>query len=132
MGFRINGQVAMEFVLLVMLAFMILVVFSAVSREQYKNIRKESEYAALKDVVGMFQSEINTAYGVADDYKRIFFAPDDVEGYDYTIIVVDSYLIGESENFEVGMRIPPIQGNVTKGNNTIMRKGGAVFLNQQP
>lgn len=127
-----KGQVAMEFVFMVMLAFMILIVFSVTVREHYSDIRKEAEYIALKDAVGMVQSEINTAFAVSDDYKRIFTAPANVEGYDYSIAISGGYLIGNSENFEVAMRIPPVTGNITTGTNIITKKGGEVFLNQQP
>ena len=130
MGFRIKGQVAMEFVMLVMLAFMILVVFSSVVRDRYSEVRMEEEYVALKDVVGMLQSEINTAFSVSDDYSRTFELPDSVEGHNYTVRILDGHLIGESENFEVGMRIPPLTGNFTKGENTIQKKGGQILLNQ--
>jgi hypothetical protein len=129
-GFGIKGQVAMEFVFMVMLAFMILVVFTAVVRVRYTDVKMEGEYVALKDVVGMMQSEINTAFGVSDDYRRDFDVPDLVEGFNYTVEIHNGYLIGSSENFEVGMRIPPVSGNFTKGNNTITKKGGAVFINQ--
>ncbi len=130
MGFRLKGQVAMEFVMMVMLGFMILVVFSAVTRDQYSDIQKEGEYVSLRDVVGMVQAEINTAFGVSDGYERIFLVSETLNGLNYSMSIMSGFIMGESDNFEVIMMIPPVQGNISKGNNIIQKRGGEVFLTQ--
>lgn len=130
MGFRLGrAQVAMEFVMLVMLAFMIMILFSIAAREQVLDIREEEEYVSLKDVAHTVQSEIITATNVEAGYRREFSIPESLEGIEYTIGISDSYLVLESRHHEYVLKVPPVQGNVIKGVNTI-RNDGEVHLNE--
>lgn len=130
MGFRLSkSQVAMEFIMLISLAFMIMVVFAAVTRESMVDLRKEEEYVALKDVVHTAQSEITTAASVEDGYRREFSIPASLGGIDYTIEISGSYLIAQSKNHEYLLKISPVAGNITKGVNVIRKSNGVVYLN---
>lgn len=130
-GSSAKGQVAMEFVLLIVFSFMILIVFSIVAREQIIDIGLEEERSIMKDISGMVQTEINTAMGVSDDYRRVFYVPEEIsEGHDYSIGISNNYIIANTTDFEVVLRISSINGNIQKGNNTITKRGGLVYLNQ--
>ncbi len=119
----------MEFVMLISLAFMIMVVFAAVTRESMVDLRKEEEYVALKDVVHTAQSEITTAASVEDGYRREFSIPASLGGINYTIEISGSYLIAQSKNHEYLLKISPVAGNITKGVNVIRKSEGVVYLN---
>ncbi len=128
LGLR-KSQVAMEFIMLIALAFMILIVFTAVTRNQVVDIRKENEYVALKDIVHTVQSEITSATHVEDGYTRQFSIPGSLDGINYTIEISDSYILAESRHHEYLLQILPVEGNITAGVNKIRKEGGIVYLN---
>jgi hypothetical protein len=131
LGFRLRkSQVAMEFIMLVLLAFMIMIVFTVVGRDSMVDLRKEEEFVALKDVALAVQSEIFTATNVEDGYTREFGLPASLNGINYTIQISGGYVIAESENHEHALKISPVTGDVTKGANVIRKEGGIVYLNQ--
>lgn len=130
MGFRITkAQVAMEFIMFIMIAFMIMIVFTAFAKESMIDLRKDEEGDALKDVVHSVKSEILIATGVEEGYKRNFEIPEQVRGINYTIEIAYGYITAESRNHEYSIQIPPTVGVITKGENTIRKEGGVVFLN---
>ncbi|MBN2112076.1 hypothetical protein JW707_03170 [Candidatus Woesearchaeota archaeon] len=130
MGFRLNkAQVAMEFVMLIMIAFMIMIVFTAFAKDSMIDIRKDEEGDALKDVVESVKSEILIASNVEDGYRRDFTIPDSVRGINYTIEISYGYINAESRNYEYSVQVPPTVGIIVKGENTIRREEGVVYLN---
>ena len=123
------SQVAMEFVMFVLIAFMIMVVFAVVTRGRMIDLREEEEYVALKDVVHAVQSEISIAAGVEDGYLRVFSIPESLDGINYTVQISTGYIIAESKNHEYVLSVSDVQGNITKGVNQLTKEGGIVYLN---
>jgi len=136
MGFRLNkcfrlkSQVAMEFIMLILLAFMIMMIFTIVGRDKMVDLRREEEYIALKDVSLTVQSEIFIAANVESGYIREFDLPDSLDGINYTIGISGAYLISESENHDYTLRISSVAGNIIKGANVIRNEEGVVHLNE--
>ena len=139
MGFRLNSrlgcsenaQVALEFVLLISIAFMVMIVFTALAMGSMSNLRGEEEYVLLKDVIHTAQGEIITATIVEDGYKRMFTLPLFLEGISYNITMSGGYIIGQSKNHEYLLKVMDVSGNIQKGVNTIRKQDGAVYLNVQ-
>jgi hypothetical protein len=129
LGFRLKSQVAMEFVLLIMLAFMIMVVFIGFARDKMTDLRKEDEYVLLKDVTLAVQAEIITAKTVEDGYERTFTVPLTLDGINYTIGFTDGFLVSESLHHEYVVKISPVNGSINLGVNTIRKQEGEVYLN---
>jgi hypothetical protein len=119
----------MEFVMLIMIAFMIMIVFTAFAKDSMIDLRKDEEADALKDVVHAVKAEILIASTVEDGYKRVFEIPDYVSGINYTIEIAYGYIVAESRNHDYSIQVPSTVGVITKGENTIRREGGVVFLN---
>lgn len=131
MGFRLGkSQVAMEFIMLVLLAFMIMIVFTVVGRDRMVDLRREEEFVALKDVAFTVQAEIFTATNVEDGYIREFGLPASLGGVNYTIQISGGYVIAESENHDYTLKISPVTGDVINGANVIRKEDGVVYLNQ--
>lgn len=128
-GFRLKGQVALEFVLLIGLAFMIMIVFSALAQDSLVGLRQKEEYIALKDLMHTMQGEIITANIVENGYKRIFTIPQTLDGVTYTMYLLNGYIIGESTNQEYALKVAEVNGSFVKGGNTIRKQGGVVYLN---
>jgi len=120
----------MEFIMLILLAFMIMIVFAVVGRERMVDLRKEGEFVALKDVALAVQSEVFTATNVEDGYRREFGLPASLDGVNYTIWISGEYVIAESENHDFTLRISSVTGNVAKGTNVIRKEEGVVYLNE--
>ncbi len=135
MGFRISktffgkSQVAMEFVMLVMLAFMIMAVFSVIARDRMMDLRQEEEYAYLQDVVSYVNSEILIASNVEDGYSRQFSIPSTLNGVIYNISFSQGYITAESVHHEYAARTAEVEGSIAKGQNTISKKNGTVYIN---
>jgi len=131
LDFRLRkSQVAMEFVMLIMLAFMIMVVFSVFARDKVVDLRQEEEFASLKDVALAVQSEISIATSVENGYSRDFALPVFLNGINYSITISSGYILAESENYEYAVKASPVSGNIAKGLNTISKEGGVVYLIQ--
>lgn len=129
MGFGLRSQVALEFMLLVGLAFMVMIVFSILTQDSIVKLRGEEEYVALKDLMHTIQGEIIIATVVEDGYQRIFTVPQTLEGIDYTMYLSNGYIIGESTNHEYVLKVSEVNGSISKGANTIRKQGGVVYLN---
>jgi hypothetical protein len=124
-----RAQVAMEFVILVSIVFMVMIVFTAFIMDYTAEEREQREYILLKDVFYAVQGEINLATTVEDGYSRTFTVPQKIEGINFTIYIEDGLLWVMSNKSEYVDDIPDLVGNITKGNNTITKDGGVVYLN---
>lgn len=130
MDFRLKSQVAMEFIMLVFLAFMIMMIFTVVGRDRMVDIRQKEEYESLKDVTLAIQSELIIAANVEDGYIREFGLPGSLDGVNYTILIQSGYIITESENHEYLVKTSSVSGNATIGANIIRKENGVVYLNE--
>lgn len=125
-----NAQISMEFLILVMLGFMIFIVFSIVAREQTIDVAGKKEYFLLKDVVYSVQTEINSAFSVDDGFERTFSIPEKINyDKDYDIQIIGNYLIANISSKEVMVRIQTVSGSIQKGNNTLRKQSGELILN---
>lgn len=125
-----TGQVAIEFVVLISLAFLTLLVYTYVTADNWQELTAEQEYALLRDTVYTVQSEILTASTVNDGYYRTFTVPELLDSrLNYTIEVSSGYLVASAGEQEATARIPPVTGQLQKGTNTISKTAGVVYLN---
>jgi len=127
--FRLKSQVAMEFIMLVFLAFMIMMVFTVVGRDRMVDIRQKEEFDSLKDIALAVQSELIIAANVEDGYIREFGLPASLDGINYTLMIQSGYIFAESRNHEYLLKASSVSGNVTIGTNIIKRENGVVYLN---
>ena len=125
-----KSQVAMDFLFLVVLGFMMLIVFSFVAREQLVDTTQKKEYVLLKDACMMVQTEINSAINLEDGYRRRFFIPEKLDNvFEYDMRIEGSYVVGNTSYTEYILKIQPVNGNLKKGNNTLLKTGGVLNLN---
>lgn len=129
MGKHMKAQIAMEFVLLICIAFLMLLIFLAVMGDQIDDINKRKEFALVKDIAYKVQYEINMAAQVKSGYNRTFFIPEKLDNNDYTITKTKNDITVTLKNSEFTINIPEISGTIKKGNNTIKNLGGVIYLN---
>jgi hypothetical protein len=125
---RKNAQVAIEFILLLILLFSVFMVYTVSTRNDMDNIRKNKEYILLIDVTKMVQYEIVTATKVKDGYHRTFEIPETLEGTDYNIAIDEMMIIASTEDQEYVLFIPDINGSIKKGDNTITKENGTISI----
>ena len=129
MGKHIRAQIAIEFIFLVSVAFIMLLIFLKAVGDQADNLNEKKEFILVKDLAYKAQYEINMATQVKSGYNRTFFMPEKLDNKDYTITKVGNKITISLENSEFTITIPEINGNITKGNNTIRKLGGVIYLN---
>ena len=108
---------------------MIMIVFSVLAQDSLSGLRQEEEYISLKDLMHTMQGEIITANIVETGYERIFTIPQTLDGVNYTMYLLNGYIIGESKNHEYSLKVAEVNGSFVKGGNTIRKQGGVVYLN---
>ena len=123
----------MEFMFLVIasffIAFGLLVAFVDLSADR----TTQKAYVELLDLGRAVQQEFLIASELEDGYTRSFFIPDQLNALPYTIVSgnatqSESYFQFLFENQEVYYAIPPINGALVKGTNTIQKINGTLYL----
>jgi hypothetical protein len=132
MNYKKRGQVAMEFLILISIAFMIFLVYTMVTRDKISNLSMEEEYIQLQDFTDSARNEILVASQVEDGYYREFTLPQKIgDKYEYTIHInqtTDKLEINTTNHQEV-IEIPHVNGTIQKGLNEITKEGGTIYLN---
>ncbi len=129
MGKHVKAQIAIEFIFLVCVAFVMLMIFLASVRDQATDLNQRKDFVLVKDIAYKVQYEINMATQVKSGYNRIFFIPEKLDNKDYTIKIEKNEITVSLEKLEFFLDIPEINGNINKGNNTIKNIGGVIYLN---
>lgn len=129
MGKHIRAQIAIEFIFLVCIAFIMLLIFLKAVGDQADDLNEKKEFVLVKDLAYKAQYEINMATQVKSGYKRTFFIPKKLDNKDYTITKTGNKITIGLKNSEFTITIPEINGNIKKGNNTITNVGGVIYLN---
>ncbi len=124
-----KAQIAFEFVMLVSVAFMALLVFTAFVRDNYSEIKEDVEYFQLKDVALSVKTELHVAISLSDGYQRSFFIPFTLDGTEYNISKENGYLLFTSSTSEYYIVVPPFNGTFVKGNNVLTKDDGLLEVN---
>ena len=120
----------MEFVFLIGLAFTTMIIFIASTQSEYTSLISEEEMTLVKDLCAMVQRELVLASSVQDGYSRTFNVPDDLEGMNYNIELMNNTVHVYTDELEYLLNIPIVNGTIQKGDNRIRKTDGVVFLNE--
>lgn len=127
-----KSQSSMEFFTLVGLAFLVVIIFVAVSANEVKEFRDTKEFLLIKDLALKLQKEVAIAASVENGYVRNFDLPDKLENIvDYSTIIRNNTLTINSSKTVFSVAIPNTAGkNFTKGANKIEKISGVVYVNR--
>jgi len=128
MGKRLKAQVAIEFIILVSIALIMLIIFVSSTSDHAEKLNRQRDFIILKDLAYSIQNEINLASQVREGYNRTFSLPDELDGNEYTITTYENEFRVSTNGMDFSLRIPKINGTIKKGNNTITNKGGIINL----
>lgn len=131
---RKRGQVAIEFVMLSIMGFLIL--FGAIISLGAINSEKKVErtYIETEDLGRSIQEEIILAADLETGYERKFTLPGSLSGVEvnYTIgntSINTSYIKIDSDDLTKIYEIPLVHGTIVTGTNTIKKENGTIRLN---
>ena len=128
---KIKSQVAMEFLILVGMGFLVVIIFTALAEKKIKETYDIKEDILVKDLALKVQSEFNLAATVEEGYTREFEIPEKLDNrINYTIFIMNDNLVIQSKNSAYTARLPKAAGNVTKGVNKIRNSGNVVYINE--
>lgn len=126
-----KSQTAMEFVVLVAALLFFFISFFIALEGNISSKSREKTTKMFNEVAFIVQDEINLASRSSDGYYREFRVPDDVNGLNYEINLMENmvYLKSSDERYAVAFPVKNYTGNVVKGNNIIKNQNGSVRLN---
>ena len=127
-----KAQISAEFFIFIGLAFLIAIAFELASLDQLNGFRLRKEDEAVKDLALKIQKELLVAAVVEDGYVRTFAIPDRLDSINFSLSTQNLTIMVESKNAYYAMRIPKAVGNVTKGDITINKTGGVIYINSKP
>ncbi|MCK5026450.1 MAG: hypothetical protein KAS15_07680 [Nanoarchaeota archaeon] len=121
-----GGQVALEFVLLVAIAFAVSIIFMYALMGQAEELNDEQEFIAVQDISAKIQNELTIAAGAESGYERDFFLPDSIHTFNYNISIMNNTLMITTDNKQFIRIIPQIDGNIKLGWNRICLTDGVI------
>jgi len=127
---NIKSQSAMEFLILIGLAFLATILFVTISVNEIKEFKSQKDFFLIKDLALKLQKEVSIAATVEDGYERNFDLPNKLESTDYFITTKNTSITVNSSGTVFSVTIPIIIGNFTKGNNKIEKISGKVYINR--
>ena len=128
---HLKSQSSMEFMVLATFMLLVIVGFFGVTSSKVLEAREDINRRIAEDIADFSYREIEIATAVNDGYKKSFSMPQNVNGVNYSINIVDNieltviYLDYEHVRF-----LPAnVTGNITKGLNTISRNNSIIYIN---
>ena len=126
-----SSQIAIEFMFLISLAFMLSIIFVISTGSQIKDLNNERAYTLMKDIGFKLQNEINIAARASEGYSRYFRLDEKLDSIiEYNASIQSNILTITSKGDSYWLIIPYVDGQLQKGANAIRKQGGAVYLNQ--
>ena len=124
-----KGQASVEFMFMIMSATAMTVIFSFVFSEMYQDGLKEKQVVLFKDFGESMQREFLIAAYARQGYERKITLPEDLEGYDYSIVIDRNTMI-LSGNYTISVFIiPETSGSILKGDNIIRKINDSICIN---
>jgi len=126
---NVNGQIAIEFILMISMAFLLGVLYLATSSELVFRFSEDQRLAVLNDVGYTVQDELILATTVEDGYSRNFTLPEKADRFPYTITNDATSITLVSGTLTITYDIPTITGAFVKGSNRIVKTNTGLGVN---
>lgn len=115
-----KSQVAVEFILMISLAMVVLIILVGVLYYLFYNYSEEKNINKLTDLGYSLQNEFILAAEVEPGYERNITFPENIDGTNYSIRISDNDVIIKYRDIEYLFAIPQVNGVIsTKGEHTI-------------
>ncbi|MBU0666723.1 MAG: hypothetical protein ABIC91_00100 [Nanoarchaeota archaeon] len=123
-----KSQLSLEFMSFLSFAILLSIILLVVINITLGEKITEKNFLELKNLGYSIQRELILATEVYDGYSRTIFVPEQINSLDYSLSNTDRLLIIRFEETDITFPIPKINGVVVKGNNTIRKTAGVVYI----
>lgn len=125
-----NAQSSMEFFVLVGLAFLVAILFVAISANEIREFRDTKEFFLIKDLALKLQKEVDIANSAVLGYERTFTLPERLENnVDYFITIRNNTITINSTKTVFVVPIVNVTGVFDKGSNKVeKRTDGRIYI----
>lgn len=129
-----QGQLSIEFILLMVLSFMVLFSFAYVIMDLSGQKNQEKTYFEINNLGVSLQQEFLLASELENGYQRTIVVPETLNNLPYTIFLgsesnATSYLAIEFQGLEFVYSLPTINGIIQKGDNHLTKINNTLQLN---
>lgn len=121
-----RAQIALEFLLLSVLALVTMIVLLALFGRMFADKSREATLHVMDDLGRMIQEETILAATVHPGYARTILLPDRINNQPYTIVTTHSSVRLAIGSDTVTYVTPPLDGQFVKGKNLITNVNGTV------
>ncbi len=129
--FNKHSQTAIEFMILTGFILFSFTVFFVLMQSNMSDKLDEKRNIVIKEVALIVQNEVDLATQSREGYYREFVIPNDINGLDYEINIVESMVYVRTNNGKHAIALPvkKITGDVNKGINTIKKENDEIKIN---
>jgi hypothetical protein len=132
-----NGQIAIEFLLLIAMAFFIVLTLLISMLSISERNTKIKSYNEMDDLGKSLQQELLLASQLEDGYTRKINLPLKINGLQYTAFVgssnytntSNSYLLLTFNSVELFYTLPHVTGNIYLGDNILVKSNNTLKFN---
>ncbi|MGV8141517.1 MAG: hypothetical protein ACP5NW_03690 [Candidatus Woesearchaeota archaeon] len=132
-----NGQIAIEFLLLIAVAFFVVLSLLVITFSIYESNSRADAYGQINDFGTALQQEFLLASQMEDGYTRRINLPITMNGMDYNITIgiggagnsTNGYMLLNYEVVELYYLIPRVIGNISFGDNILRKENGTLLIN---
>ena len=126
-----KSQSAIEFIILASFMLLVILSFFAITSSKVLEAREEGDRKIANDIADFAYNEIEIAKSLNDGYARNFTMPQNVNGINYTINIIDNReLVVNYLDYEYVKFLPAnVTGTIAKGSNKISKNNGFIFIN---
>ncbi|MGM5485251.1 MAG: hypothetical protein ACQEP1_05265 [Nanobdellota archaeon] len=130
MGGHLRGQVSIEFIVTLLLAFVFFSTLILYFSEKAGSYTEQERYDKLEETAARVKLELETALLVKDGYRREFILPEEINNRGYKISKKGEELILEQGDSEVVKIIPRVEGSINEGMNTVTKNNDTIRVFQ--
>ena len=131
-GLRKKGQSAAEFMIIVGMVMLFLIIMLIIMNNNISDQASENRDIEMKRIATIVQNEIKFAHTSTDGYQRNFTIPLKIIHLEYDINLTENtvYVRTPDGKHATSLPIQPVTGEIKKGDNSIKKELGTIYLNQ--
>ena len=119
MFFSRKAQIIFEFVMFTLLAVFLVLVLIGLAFRISSSIVDNQGLKEINDLAQSIQEELILAWQVSEGYHRELFIPSRLQRGEFTMSNSDELLLFTYNDISLSLPIPPVNGTLHKGYNTI-------------
>jgi len=135
MNKNLKGQIAIEFLMYIGMAFFIVIAMLAVIFIVSEENTRSKNYSDIDDLGKALQQEFLLASQLENGYTRMINLPVTLNGKIYSVSIghpasQSYYIMLEYDTIETYYIIPPVNGSIVLGDNVLRKYNGTLYLTQ--